>query len=131
MDSSKVAAESLEWHDAGVYNVEEELLARRMVWQVEVFRWDVGDDGDAQPGHLAFDGVQRVEALHDLQHGSMSGDVYWGVLEAKFERCEETLKCAFMLELPRLRNALGGPGYAELVVTCRDVWFVPAAEVEL
>ena len=58
------------------------------------------------------------------------GEVDWEVLRSEFKRSGGRLRCLLMLELPQFRNALGGPGYAELVVRCRDVWFTPSAEEE-
>jgi hypothetical protein len=121
-----VSADSLSWHDAGIDLVEEDPALRRMTWQVEVFRWDREEDGDAQPGCLVFEGVEAVEALHDLQGRFRSGEVDWEVLTDEFERREGQLRCEFRLQLGGVRNALGGPGYAELVVICRDAWFVPS-----
>lgn len=120
-----VSADSLSWHDAGVSLVDEDLTLRRMTWHVEVFRWDVEEKGDAQPGYLVFEGVEGIEALHDLQGKFRSGEADWEVLTDEFKRREGMLRCEFRLQLGGVRNALGGPGYAELVVTCRDAWFIP------
>ena len=48
----RIDASKLEWHDAGVDGTNYEDGTRTMQWKIEVFRWDIGDRGDAQPGLL-------------------------------------------------------------------------------
>ena len=44
----RIDASKLEWHDAGVDGTNYEDGTRTIQWKVEVFRWDIGDRGDAQ-----------------------------------------------------------------------------------
>ncbi|MBZ9751953.1 hypothetical protein K7W42_13920 [Deinococcus sp. HMF7604] len=61
----------------------------------------------------------------------LTGEVAWEVLEAQFGRLGDELRCRFLLALPLVTTAQGGSGYAEVVVSCRDAWFVPASEGEV
>lgn len=61
-----IAAEDLTWHDASIDATQYDETTRRLTWQVEVFRWDIGADDDAEPGRVIFEGVQQIELLHDM-----------------------------------------------------------------
>lgn len=123
-----MAAEQLPWHDATVDSARHDASKRRAVWQVEVFRWDIEDGGDAEPGELVFEEVEHVEALHDVADEPSPEPSYWGVLDGFFERVDGLLRCRFLLELKHRRNVLGGAGYGEIIVTCREAWYTPARE---
>ncbi|WP_019584867.1 hypothetical protein [Deinococcus apachensis] len=85
-----------------------------MTWEVEVFRWDIQEGRDAQPGRVRFEGLEEVEALHDLSGGFGMGEVDWEVLRSEFRRFNGRIRRVFMLTLPQLRNALGGPDMPSL-----------------
>lgn len=121
-----ITAEELTWHDASIDAAHYDNSARRLTWQVEVFRWDIAQGSDAEPGQLIFEGVQQIERLHAMVNES-SPDPSWGweVLDAIFEQTEGSLRCQFLLHLRHRMNELGGPGYGELVVTCQNTWYTP------
>lgn len=121
-------ASTLTWHDAVVAAVHVHDRARRMVWEVEVFRWDLAPQGDAQAGRLTFEDVGSVEARHDLANVPTAAQVDWEVLAAHFEREEGQTRCQFLLTLPRVVREGGGFGYAELVISCRQVRFAPSIQ---
>ncbi|ULH17574.1 hypothetical protein MF271_21220 (plasmid) [Deinococcus sp. KNUC1210] len=122
-----INAEELTWHDASIDAAHYEESARRLTWQVEVFRWDRAQDGDAESGQLIFKGVQQIKRFHDMVNEA-SPDPPWGweVLDTILERTEESLRCRFFLHLHGRTNKLGGHGYGELSVTCQNIWYTPA-----
>ncbi len=122
----RILAEELTWHDASIDAVHYDESARRLTWQVEVFRWDIAQDGDAEPGRLIFEGVQQIEPLHDMVK-EPSPDPSWGwdVLDGFFEPTEGLLRCRFLFHLHQRTNELEGAGYGELMVTCQNAWYIP------
>lgn len=127
-ESVRVPAEQLTWHDAAVDATFYDKSAQRLTWQVEVFRWDIQEDGDAQPGQAIFEGVQQIDLLHDVMEEASPEPFWWGVLDGFFERTGELLRCRFSLELTHRKNELGGAGYGEVIVTCQNAWFIPNRE---
>lgn len=100
--------EQLTWHDGTVNSVHYDESARRLVWQVEVFRWDVGHVGDAVAGEAVFEDVRRIEALHDVVGEASPAPRFWDVLGAWFERVEGIVRCRFSLGVPHKANERGG-----------------------
>lgn len=122
----RVAAEHLTWHDGAVFVSQYDAVTRRLIWQVEVFRWDIGERGDAVGGDVEFVDVVRMEAFHDVAVAPSPESCFWDVLDATFERVDGMLQCRFLLALPHVVNALGGSGYGEMIVVCRDAWYTPS-----
>jgi len=124
----KVAIEKLTWHDASVDTAHYDKTARQLVWQVDVFRWDIQEDGDAEPGQVIFEGVEHIEAFHDLVGELSPEPSFWDVYDGSFERIEGLLRCKFIIYVPHRLNELGGQGYGELIVTCQNAWYTSSHE---
>lgn len=93
-----------------------------------MFRWDIAEDGDAEPGELIFEGVQYIGRLHDMvtEPWPESSSWGWDVLDGIFEQTEGSLRCRFLLHLQHRKNELGGAGYGELIVICQHAWYTPS-----